>query len=107
MDSCDKMEMLIPPEVNKLQIVQSTECQWETLKLQREFYGVRGGFLHVGCREYVSGSQTHNQDVRKGSETMVPPLLLLMMPKGSIMGLLILTSLCRRNSFIELLELIK
>lgn len=104
MDSCDKMEMLIPPEVNKLQIVQSTECQWETLKFQREFYGVRGGFLHVGCHEYVFGSQTYNQDVRKGSETIVPPLLLLMMP---IMGLLILTSLCRRNSFIELLELIK
>jgi len=56
--------------------------------------GVRGRFQYICSHDHGFGSQAYTIKVKvRGSEKTVPPMLLMIMSEGSIMGLLIFTSL--------------
>ena len=80
MDDSDKVEVLILPKVQqapdtmKHRVPKGEEAAKETLRLQREFHGVRGRFLCVGWHERGLGCQAYIIKMAgRGSETTVPP----------------------------------
>lgn len=59
------------PDAMKHRVPKWEEAEMETLRLQREFHKVTGGFLCIGCHEPGFGCQAYIIKMA-GSETTVP-----------------------------------